>query len=55
MTEIDLTEAQKVLDGLTEDMEDIEDQYEIERMQEHYENAIRVEYGLEKDSGQYDF
>lgn len=38
-----------------EDFDDPEAEYEMEAVQEHYEAAVRAEYGIEKDGGEYDF
>ena len=52
---VDLKEAQRILDGLAEEFDDPEAQYELKSVQEHYEAAVRAEYGLEKDSEEYGF
>lgn len=43
-----------LLKELQEEVEDPEAQYELERAEDHYHNALQAEY-LEKDSAEYDF
>ena len=50
---LDFTVVEELLEELDETLEDPEAQYELERMEDHYHNALQAEY-LEKDGGEYD-
>jgi hypothetical protein len=51
---VDFDVVNELLEELQEQVEDPEAQYELERMEDHYHNALQAEY-LEKDSERYDF
>lgn len=51
---MDIKKIHDMLEELPEEFNDPEAQYELERMQDCYHNALQAEY-LEKDSDQYDF
>jgi len=51
---VDFSVVEELLEELNEELEDPEAKYELERMEDHYHNALQAEY-LEKDSGEYDF
>lgn len=42
--------VEEMLEELQDQVEDPEAQYELERMEDHYHNALQAEY-LEKDPG----
>lgn len=46
--------VEDLLEELQEELDDPEAQYELERMEEHYHNALQSEY-LNKDGSDYDF
>ena len=50
---MDFELVESLLEELDEQFDDPEAQYELERMEDHYHNALQAEY-LEKDSGKYD-
>ena len=50
---VNFNDIEDILSGLKEDLDDPEAQYELERMEDHYHNALRAEY-LEKEDGEYD-
>lgn len=52
---VDFTIIEEILEELDGEFEDPEAQYEFERMEEHYHNALRAEYLRDKEKEDYDF
>lgn len=50
---LDFDVIEELLEEIHAEMDDPEAQYELERMEYHYHNALQAEY-LEKDGGEYD-
>jgi len=52
---VDFTIVEELLEEINGEFEDPEAQYEFERMQDHYYNALRAEYLRDKEKEEYDF